>query len=170
MKENKNNKDLKLNYKQNKFAECYEGSGVDAAREAGYKGSDNSLMVTACRLLRNDKIQSVIEERQKKEEGKRNATRQEKLELLTEMMRDDSALKIETKEGIDEIIPTIKHGDRIKAVELHSRINGDLVQKHEHSGPDGGPIKTANANLEITADMDPREAAKRYAQIVKGEG
>ncbi len=135
-------KKLQLSYRQRKFADCYEGSGVDAAREAGYKGSDNALMVTACRLLRNDKIQVIIKKRQEKEESKRNATRQEKLELLTDMMRDDSALKIEGKDGFSEIIPTIKHADRIKAVELHCKINGDLVQKHELFGKDGGPIET----------------------------
>lgn len=41
---------------------------------------------------------------------------------------------------------------------------------HEHSGPDGGPIETANRNIEITPDMDQKEAARRYAQVVKGEG
>jgi hypothetical protein len=46
---------------------------------------------------------------------------------------------------------------------------GDKLRK-EVSGPDGGPIPTVNANLEITADMDPCEAMKRYAQLVKGEG
>lgn len=140
-------KECGLNYKQNKFAECYEGSGVDAAQKAGYKGTDNSLMVTACRLLRNVKIQVIIKKRQEKEESKRNATRKEKLELLTGMMRDDSALKIETKEGFDEIIPNIKHADRIKAIELHCKLNGDLVQKHEVSGPNGGPI---NQNITVT--------------------
>lgn len=124
-------KEYKLNYKQNKFAECYKGSGIEAAKEAGYKGTDNALMVSACRLLRNPKIQEIIKERQEKEASERNVTRQEKLEILSEFIRDNSALKITVKDGIEEIIPNIKHIDRIKAVELHSKMNGDLVLKHE---------------------------------------
>lgn len=41
---------------------------------------------------------------------------------------------------------------------------------HEHSGPAGGPIETANKDIKITPDMDPKEAMKRYAQLVKGGG
>ena len=40
----------------------------------------------------------------------------------------------------------------------------------EVSGPDGGPIETANRNLEITKDMDPKEAAQLYAEMIRGEG
>ena len=39
----------------------------------------------------------------------------------------------------------------------------------EVSGPDGGPIETANRNLEIKPDMDPKEAASRYAQMIRGK-
>ncbi len=40
----------------------------------------------------------------------------------------------------------------------------------EHSGPDGKPIATTNDNIEINPDMDPCEAARRYARIVMGAG
>lgn len=43
------------------------------------------------------------------------------------------------------------------------------IKRSELTGKDGGPIPTVNANLEITPDMDPKEAARRYAQLVKGE-
>lgn len=46
------------------------------------------------------------------------------------------------------------------------------IKAMEVTGLDGGPIETANrnANLEITKDMDPKEAARRYAELVRGTG
>lgn len=51
----------------------------------------------------------------------------------------------------------IKFHDKLRAIELLGRQHGMFAQKHEHSGPNGGPIQT------ITQDMDPREAAEAYA-------
>ncbi len=38
----------------------------------------------------------------------------------------------------------------------------------EHSGPDGKPIPTANVNAKITPEMSDKEAARVWAQVVKG--
>lgn len=37
---------------------------------------------------------------------------------------------------------------------------------NEHSGPDGGPIKTQNET--ITSTMDPKEASRIYQEMLKG--
>lgn len=104
-------------------------------------------MVTASRLLRKAKIQEIIEKREEKQKSKRNVTRQEKLEILSEFIRDKTAFTVERKEGIEEIVPNVPLNDRIKAIDLHSKISGDLIQKFEHSGLDGSPI---NHNIEVT--------------------
>jgi phage terminase small subunit len=49
------------------LAYCYEhvannGNGTEACRQAGYKGSDNTLGVASTRLLKKDKIQKKIAE------------------------------------------------------------------------------------------------------------
>jgi phage terminase small subunit len=131
----------RLNYQQKKFADCYEGNGPDAARKAGYKGSNATLRVTASRLLTNDNVLEAIVKRQKKEESSRNATRQEKLELLTELIRDNIAVLVETKDGKKRIELKVKPGDRIKAIEVHSKISGDLIIKKDHTHRVGKSFK-----------------------------
>jgi hypothetical protein len=44
------------------------------------------------------------------------------------------------------------------------------VKRSEVTGKDGGPIETATRNIEITADMDPKEASRRYAEYIRGTG
>lgn len=50
------------------------------------------------------------------------------------------------------ILNTIKgNGTAIK--QIMDRVDGVIADKHEHSGPNGGPIKTQD----VTAEMDPEE-------------
>lgn len=53
-----------LTEKARRFAECYAGDGVSAAREAGYGGDPNVLKVTASRLLKDERVKAIIEERE----------------------------------------------------------------------------------------------------------
>lgn len=54
-----------LTEKQAAFAWAYEGDGVSAARRAGYGGSAASLAVTASRLLRDPRVQAILEQRRR---------------------------------------------------------------------------------------------------------
>lgn len=45
---------------------------------------------------------------------------------------------------------------------------GAFVKRHEHSGPNGAPIATVNANGNVALPADPIEAAQAYAQFMKG--
>jgi phage terminase small subunit len=134
-------KEYKLNFKQEKFANIYEGNGLEAAKEAGYVGNDNVLMATASRLLRNVKVLEIIEERKKKEESERNATRTEKLEILTELMRDKATVEIEKKDGTTVLEIKVKPTDKIKAIEVHSKISGDLIITNKHTHYKGKSYK-----------------------------
>ena len=58
----------RLTLLQSRFIDCYlanGGNGTRAAREAGYKGDDNVLAVTAYDNLRNPKIMTELNNRMK---------------------------------------------------------------------------------------------------------
>lgn len=77
-----------LTSKQRKFAEIYAGNGTDAARKAGYSGSDNTLAQAARELLRNPQIRKAIRDREAVELGPAIATRKERQEFWTDVMLD----------------------------------------------------------------------------------
>lgn len=54
-----------LTEKQAAFAWGYDGDGVASARRAGYGGNANALAVTASRLLKDPRVQAILEERRK---------------------------------------------------------------------------------------------------------
>lgn len=162
-------KGKKPTVKQQRFIDFYDGNATEAARKAGYKGNDKTLQMVGYQNLLKPIILEAIEKRQEKERSERNASREEKLELLTGFMRSDTAYKVTDKDGDEIIKPDITIAERIKAIETHCKMTGEFITKHELTGKDGGPVETANRNIEIDKDMDPIEAAKRYAQLVKGE-
>jgi phage terminase small subunit len=142
----KNVKVRKLTTKQNKFIEYYAGNATEAARMAGYKGNDATLRAIASENLTKPNILQAIKKREEVEINKRNVTRREKLELLTEIMRNDIAYVVTRDDGTEKIKPEIPIKERIKAIETHCKMNGDFIQKHEHSGPNGESI---NQNIKV---------------------
>jgi len=77
---------------------------------------------------------------------------------------------IETEQEFEEvagkkvpagIVHKVKISDRVRRLELlgkHVRV-GAFTERHEHSGPEGGPIETV--------DLTPSEAARRIAFILQ---
>jgi phage terminase small subunit len=61
----------------------------------------------------------------------------------------------------------IKQADPLKALQLLARLTGMITDKVEHSGPNGGPIKTENVNLNILDELDKSERAQIRAMIQK---
>jgi phage terminase small subunit len=57
---------MKLTVKQELFVSEYliDGNGARAAREAGYAATSGADSVTACRLLRNNRVMTEIQDRQ----------------------------------------------------------------------------------------------------------
>jgi len=117
-----------LTGKQRRFVDAYmgscEGHGVRAARLAGYLGDEDTLAVTASRLIRSAKISKEIEQLQAS--SPLVATRDERLQVLTSMMRDS----------------TLSPKDRQRAIELLGKTFGDYIQRVELSGPDGSAIQS----------------------------
>ena len=105
----------KFTPKQQAFINSYKGNGVEAAKLAGYKGSDASLSVIAYRLLRNVKIAEAIDARNLKPISKHIATREERQAFWTEVMLDQEQ----------------RMNDRLKAAELLGRSNADFIERIE---------------------------------------
>lgn len=105
-----------LNSKQKAFAEFYDGNGTEAAVKAGY--SAKTAAFQASRLLKNVKVQAIIENRERRESRKRIANRHQRQEFWTGVMDDKKA----------------DMKDRLKASELLGKSECDFTDRVEHSG------------------------------------
>lgn len=113
-----------LNARQQRFVEAYEGNATEAARQAGYTGSDGALSVQASRLLSNPNVAAALKGRQQKESSALIASRQDRQKFWTDVMKDDMA----------------DMQARLKASELLGKSEADFVGRHQLQGSDGGPV------------------------------
>lgn len=109
---------VKINPRQLKFIEVYAGNGVEAAREAGYTGSAATLAQTAYELLRKPDVRAAIRARAAANPSPLIATRIERQELWTSVLRDELA----------------DTSDRLRAAELLGKSEADFTEKVHHSG------------------------------------
>jgi phage terminase small subunit len=115
-----------LTEKQRSFCEAYAANGgnaMGAAREAGYAKPKQQ----GCQNLENPVIREAIEILRSEKTNAAIATREERQSFWTSVMRDSGQ---EMK-------------DRLRAAELLGKAHADFLDRHEHSGPNGGPIRTA---------------------------
>lgn len=108
----------KLTAKQQAFVDAYAGNGTQAARAAGYTGSDATLAVTASDLLRNPNVASAIQKRQAPKKKGLIASREERQAFWTRVMRSKS----------------FEPRDRLKAAELLGKSEADFTEKVKHEG------------------------------------
>ena len=109
---------MALNARQKAFVAAYAGNGVEAARAAGYSGSDEALAVAASRLLRFDKVAEALRARETKRDSKRIATREERQAFWTEVFHDSE----------QNILA------RLKASELLGKSEADFIERQRHEG------------------------------------
>ena len=110
----------RLTQKQQAFVAAYDGNGVESAKAAGYKGGYQTLGVTACRLLKDDRITRAIQAREQKSIQPAILNRRQRQEFWSGIMLDeDASLR-----------------DRLRASELLGRSEGDFLERHEvnHTG------------------------------------
>ena len=109
---------MKLNARQKAFCEYYVASGnaTEAAIKAGYK-EKNARFIGSENLTKAN-IKEYIEELQEKAKGNRIMTAIERREFLTKLI-----LKEETKDT-----------DRLKAVDILNKMDGEYTQKVEVNG------------------------------------
>ena len=103
----------KLNARQQAFVEAYAGNATAAALAAGY--SERSARSQGQRLLTKADIKDAIKAREAKRLAPTIATRQERQEFWTSVLRnEDEAMK-----------------DRLKAAELLGKSEGDFLERVE---------------------------------------
>jgi phage terminase small subunit len=109
--------EIKLTEKQRRFVDAYmgeaKGNGTEAARVAGYRGSDSTLGAVAHENLKKPKIAAAIQERV--DADPMIATREDRQRFWTDTMKDT---------GED-----MKH--RLKASELLGKSQADFIDRHE---------------------------------------
>jgi hypothetical protein len=117
----------RLSEKQRRFVDLYmgeaAGNATEAARLAGYKGSDGTLRVVAAENLSKPNIQAAIRERVSKRPEV--ASRDERQEFYSAIMRGVDPY------GMDEICAPIPIKDRLKACETLGKMQGDFLERHE---------------------------------------
>ena len=120
---------MPLTPKQKAFAELYValGNAKEAARQAGYKGNENTLAVVASENLTKPNISQYIAELSTPKEERRIATAEEVMEFFSNVMQG----KEKDQFGLDASLT-----DRLKA--------GDSLMKRYDAGKMGGKDKQAN--------------------------
>lgn len=114
-----------LTERQRKFVAAYLlcGVAVQAAKQAGY--SLKTAPAQSSRLLQNVNVKAAIEHEQREAAKTYVATRKERQAFWTRIQDD----------------PSLRPLERLKASELLARSYGDFIDKHEITGPNGGPIQ-----------------------------
>lgn len=108
--------------KQRAFVEAYAGNATEAALKAGY--SEKTARFIAAENLTKPYILAAIRERQEKESQSRVASRQERQEFWTNLMRDRKR----------------KDFVRLKAAEALAKSEGDFIERLKVSGDPDEPI------------------------------
>lgn len=109
---------LKLNARQKAFCEYYVacGNATEAAMKAGYSETYSKTRTNV--LLQNVEICRYINELQEKAKSSRIMTAIERREFLTSMIKDRA----------------VKDTDRLKAVDILNKMDGEYTQKVEVNG------------------------------------
>ena len=149
----------KLSLKQQLFVEAYigvaKGNGTEAARLAGYAGSEETLAAVAAENLRKPQILSRV--RARVDEAAMSAD--EVLAELTKVARAEWKEFLEIKHGKrgEAIDAVLLLKDKLKALELLGKYHKLFTEKHEHSGPDGGaPVLNIICNNEPGTPPTPK--------------
>ena len=129
----------KLTTKQRLFVEAYlaNPNATEAARKAGYKGSDATLANTGAENLRKPYIAKLVEQRI----AKAAMTADEVLNELAEIAKApwDKFFEYQTDGDGGVLKINVKLAEKIKALELVGKYHKLFTDKQEHSGPNGGP-------------------------------
>ena len=118
----------RLSAKQKRFIEAYCGNATDAARQAGYAGNDVTLGAVGDENLKKPRLAAAIKAREDKRLSKTIATREERQQFWTSILRDEI-----TKDPQDM-------KDRLKASELLGKSEGDFLDRIQHGGDSENPV------------------------------
>jgi len=118
----------KLTVKQQKFVQYYlanGGNGTEAARKAGYKGSEKTLSQVAIENLGKPGISKLIGIEQEKLKESTGATAKAKRELLWKIAQHNSACKQADKEDSSGEVKMLDPKAAISAITELNKMDGD---------------------------------------------
>lgn len=134
----------KLTVKQQLFIEAYlgkaNGNATEAARLAGYSGNDKTLAVVGNENLSKPYLAEMVAERLDKALARMSADKVlAELEEIAAAPWDLFSYAEYDRDGNVTNVK-LKVGDKIRALELLGKHHKLFTEKHELSGPNGGPI------------------------------
>ncbi len=148
-----------LTLKQRRFVDSFMGEGngnaTKACRQAGFAGDENTLASHASRLLRNPRVRAAIEARINGDHLV--AGRIERTRWLTKVMRgEEKEPRVIGRDGqgqpiVKDCAPPMR--ERLAAQDALAKLSGDLVAKHQVSGPGGGPIEIMDMSKLSIAEL-----------------
>lgn len=161
---------MKLSPKQQKFVKEYlvDLNGTQAAIRAGY--SPRTANEQGAQNLAKLSVQQALQKAMKTQEKRTEVTADRVVQELVKIAYADlkdfvefgpEGVRIKDSQAVDgtmlaEVSETesktgrnrrVKLHDKMKALELLGRHLGMFIDKHELSGPDGGPIQTLDAAI-----------------------
>ena len=149
----------KLSLKQRLFVEAYvgkaAGNATEAARLAGYKGSDRTLKVIGSENLTKPDIRDAVSVRVDKALKTMSAD-----EVIAELVDIGKApwsmfSSAEIDRDGNVIGYTLRVGDKIRALELLGKYHKLFTEKVEHSGS-------------VDLNLSPEQKAARLEELVTG--
>lgn len=147
--------------RQQRFIMAYLGEarcvGVRAAKLAGYEGTDESLRVTAARLLANANVRARIDEVLQAEA----LSAAEVLRELTAVATAPTTHFMQVIQPADEesgqpMMVRQDYGAKVKSLELLGKFHKLFTDKTEHLGKDGEPLVFTIAIARADDDGDPQ--------------
>lgn len=164
-------KGAKLTEKQRRFVEAFtgvsRGNATDAARRAGYRGSDATLRAIGAENLTKPNIAAAINEANREVRSEALMSRRQCQEWLVRVIQgEECRQEAMTAEGpvrdadgnILSVPPPPK--DRLRAMELYGKMRRYLVERRENTGKNGQPLFPRPApplDLSRLSDKDLRE-------------
>lgn len=102
-------------------------SQTEAARRAGYRGTDGALAAVGSRLAARPKIATELARIRALDDAKSSQSREARMAMLEDFARDSA----------------LEPRDRIKALELRAKMAGDFLERKqvELTGPAQGPVR-----------------------------
>jgi len=137
-----------LSAKQKRFIAAYNGNATAAALEAGY--SERNAGKIGNQLMSNRRITAAIQAREAERIAPAIATREERQQLFTNIMRDTER----------------KTSDRLRACELLGKSEGDFIERQEVSLEPLHSVEIVYADALTREDgtlIDPESAPEEYA-------
>jgi len=161
--------------RKRRFAAAYMqlANATQAAKQAGY--SEKSAHACGHRLVRDADVQAIISANCTKRDVRAEQTYQDLIKVS--QVAIDELVHAKAGSDTDRIARAIENAR--KCLETVGKAEGLFITKHEHSGPKGVPLPSAETHVTIKLDLSKladdelelyRRVVERRAQVSPGDG